>query len=121
MENCAKLVSFLMHSRTQAHVFHLQPTSFAEHKALNDYYDGIVDLVDGLVESYQGKYGTLRGYSSYPLMEYTDKNQVVTYFEALYKTVETLRQGNPDSYIQNQIDTVNELIQSTLYKLKCLS
>ena len=121
MENCAKLVSFLFHSRTQAHVFHLQTTSFAEHKALNDYYDDIIDLVDGLVESYQGKYGVLRGYSNYPILEYTDKNQVVTYFEALYAKVETLRQGNQDSYIQNQIDTVIELIQSTLYKLKCLS
>lgn len=121
MENCAKLISFLFHSRTQAHVFHLQTTSFAEHKALNDYYDGIVDLVDGLVESYQGKYGVLRGYSNYPLMEYTDKNQVITYFEALYSKIETLRQGNNDSYIQNQIDGIVELVQSTLYKLKCLS
>jgi hypothetical protein len=121
MENCAKLVSFLFHSRTQAHVFHLQTTSFAEHKALNDYYDEIVELTDGLVESYQGKYGVLRGYSNYPLLEYTDKNQVITYFEALVSKVCTLREGITDSYIQNQIDTVMELLESTLYKLKCLS
>ena len=121
MDNYAKLISFLFHSRTQAHVFHLQTTSFAEHKALNDYYDGIVDLVDGLVESYQGKYGVLRGYSNYPLLEYTDKNQVITYFEALVSKVCALREGVTDSYIQNQIDTVMELLESTLYKLKCLS
>jgi hypothetical protein len=120
MENCSKLVSYLMHSRTQAHVFHLQTTSFAEHKALNDYYDEIVDLIDGLVESYQGKYGIIKEYVSFPLINYTDKNQVVTYFESLYKITETLRQDIPDSYIQNQIDTVIELTQSTLYKLKCL-
>jgi hypothetical protein len=121
MENCSKLVSYLMHSRTQAHVFHLQTTSFAEHKALNDYYDEIVDLVDGLVESYQGKYGIIKEYVSFPLLNYTDKNQVATYFEQLYQITETLRQGNSDSYLQNQIDTVIELIQSTLYKLKCLN
>jgi len=121
METYAKLISFLFHSRTQAHVFHLQTTSFAEHKALNDYYDEIVELTDGLVESYQGKYGVLRGYSNYPLLEYTDKNQVITYFEALVGKVCTLREGVTDSYLQNQIDTVMELLESTLYKLKCLS
>jgi hypothetical protein len=120
MENCPKLVSYLMHSRTQAHVFHLQTTSFAEHSALNVYYDEIVGLIDGLVESYQGKYGIIREYVSFPLMNYTDKNQVVTYFEQLNQIIEQLRQDNNDSYIQNQIDTVIELVQSTLYKLKCL-
>ena len=116
-----QFVSTLFASRTQAHIFHLQTPSFAAHKALNEFYDSFLDVVDGFIESYQGKYGVLRGYSNYPILEYTDKNQVVTYFEALYAKVETLRQGNKDSYLQNQIDTVIELIQSTLYKLKCLS
>jgi flagellar biosynthesis/type III secretory pathway chaperone len=121
MENFAKLVSYLMHSRTQAHTFHLQTPSFAEHKALNDYYDEIVELVDGLIESYQGKYGIIREYVSFPLLNYTDKNQVVAYFEQLNQIIEQLRQDNDDSYIQNQIDGIVELVQSTLYKLKCLS
>lgn len=111
----------MFHSRTQAHVFHLQTTSFAEHKALNDYYDEIIELADGLVESYQGKYGILRGYSNYPILEYTDKNQVIIYFEALASKVTSLRGEVIDSYIQNQIDNVIELLESTLYKLKCLS
>ena len=32
------------------------------HSALNIYYDDIVGLVDGLVESYQGRYGIITGY-----------------------------------------------------------
>ena len=121
MEDCIKIVSYLFHSRTQAHVFHLQTPSFAEHKALNDYYDEIIDLTDSLVESYQGKYGILRGYSNYPILEYTNKDQVIMYFEALCSKIETLRQTNQDSYIQNQIDSIVQLIKSTIYKLKCLS
>ena len=113
MENYSKLISFLFHSRTQAHVFHLQTTSFAEHSALNGYYDEIVELVDGLVESYQGKYGILKGYSNYSILEYNDKNQVITYFEALYTKIEELRMDIPD--------TVVELVESTLYKLKYLN
>lgn len=121
MENCAKLISYLMHSRTQAHVYHLQTPSFAAHKALNEYYDGIVDLIDGLVESYQGKYGILTGYSNFALLEYQSCEGIQEYFRALNTTVEVLRQDNNDSYIQNQIDEVVTLIQSTLYKLKFLS
>lgn len=121
MEQFAKMISFLFHSRTQAHIFHLQTTSFAEHKALNEYYDNIIDIVDGLVESYQGKYGILKGYSNYSTLEYTDKNQVITYFEALVDKVCALRDSVTDSYLQNQIDNVMELLESTLYKLKCLN
>jgi hypothetical protein len=120
MENYAKLISYLMHSRTQAHVYHLQTPSFAAHKALNDYYEGIVDIVDGLVESYQGKYGIITGYSNFALLEYQSCEAIQEYFKALNTTVEVLRQDIPDSYLQNQVDEVIELIQSTLYKLKYL-
>ena len=78
-----KLISYLFHSRTQAHIFHLQTQSFAEHMALNTYYDGIVPLVDGIVEAYQGKYGIVKGYSNFNLMEYNNTQQVVAYLEAL--------------------------------------
>jgi hypothetical protein len=120
MENFTKLISYLMHSRTQAHVYHLQTPSFAAHMALNTYYTGIVDIIDGLVESYQGKYGILTGYSSPPLMEYQSCEAIQAYFKALSITISQCRQDIPDSYIQNQIDTVEELIVSTLYKLKFL-
>ena len=65
-----EMISLLFHSRTQAHTFHLQTESFAEHKALEGYYDGIVGLIDSITESYQGKYGIVKGYKNYPLVEY---------------------------------------------------
>jgi len=89
--------------------------------ALNAYYDGIIPLVDGLVESYQGKNGILTGYSNFNLLEYTNCGEVIVYLQGLTNTIEKLRQGIPqDSYIQNQIDTVVELVESTSYKLKFL-
>jgi hypothetical protein len=121
MENFIKLVSYLFHSRTQVHVFHLQTKSFAEHKALNDYYDEIIELVDGLIESYQGKYGIIVNYENPPLQNYTDNAQVVSYFSKLEDIIEVLKQDVEDSYIQNQIDGVMELVESTKYKLRFLS
>jgi len=121
IENFTKLVSCLFHSRTQVHVFHLQTNSYAEHKALNEYYDEIVDLTDGLIETFQGKYGILVDYSNLPLQNYQDNMQVVTYFIQLAELVHVMREDFEDSYLQNQIDNVVELIESTKYKLRFLS
>jgi hypothetical protein len=116
----AEMISLLLHSRTQAHTLHLQTESYPEHKALNEYYDGIVDIIDGLVESYQGKYGIIKGYKSYDIVEYKSTESTIKYLKDLCGKVEKLRDCCKDSYIQNQIDTVCELINSTLYKLRFL-
>jgi len=116
-----QFISTLFASRTQAHIFHLQTNSFAAHKALNEYYDGIIDLADGIAESVQGKYGIITGYSNVDLMEGNDCDGIIKYFRALDVYVERARQTMPqDSYIQNQIDEVVALIASTIYKLKFL-
>ena len=116
-----QFISTLFASRTQAHVFHLQTNSFAAHKAWNEYYDGIIDLADGIAESIQGKYGIITGYSNIDLLEGNDCNEVIKYFTALEMYVERARQTMPqDSYIQNQVDEVVALIVSTIYKLKFL-
>jgi len=123
MENeiIGQFISTLFASRTQAHIFHLQTDSFAEHAALNTYYDEIVGITDGIVESYQGKYGIIRGYGNVALQEFQNCDGVISYFEVLYMYVEKSRQMVPqDSYIQNQIDEVVALIASTLYKLRFL-
>jgi DNA-binding ferritin-like protein len=116
-----QFISTLFASRTQAHVFHLQTNSFAAHKALNEYYDEIIGIADGIAESVQGKYGIITGYSNIDLLEGNDCNEVIKYFTALEMYVERARQTMPqDSYIQNQIDEVVALIVSTIYKLKFL-
>jgi hypothetical protein len=116
----SKFISYLFHSRTQAHIFHLQTPSFAEHMALNAYYDGIVPLIDGLVESYQGKNGIITDYTNFNLMQYQSKEQVIAYFEALCNSVYQAYESIEDTYIQNQLDTITELVKSTIYKLSYL-
>jgi len=115
-----KLISYLFHSRTQTHIFHLQTQSFAEHMALNVYYDGIIPLIDALVESYQGKYGIIKGYSNFNLMEYNNGQQVIAYLEALNKSVCDVYDSISDTNIKNQLDVITDLIRSTIYKLQNL-
>ena len=115
-----EMMCSVLHSRNQAHVFHLQTQSFAEHKALNDYYDGVVPLFDAIIESYQGKYGIIRTFKSFKIEQYKNGKKTISYFERLLDVIEENRDSVDDSYIQNQIDTVQELINSTLYKLRFL-
>lgn len=120
-----KLISTLMASRDQAHIFHWQTTgagSFAAHTALNAYYDAIPDLTDTLVESYQGKHGIITGYTSAEEFSEYEKTTVVKYFKGLAMFVERAYAKLPqeDTYILNQIDNVKELIYSTIYKLENL-
>lgn len=120
-EDFCEMVCQMLHSQKQAHIFHIGTKSYAEHMALNGYYSGIDELVDGIIESYQGKYGLLKNYKSYKNQSYKNKNQVLKYFTGLLNTIEEKRDCCDDSYIQNQIDTVQELIYSTMYKLKFLN
>jgi DNA-binding ferritin-like protein len=119
-----KLISTLMASRDQAHIFHWQtkgPGSYAAHKALGDYYEAIPDLTDGLVESYQGKHGIIKGFSPAERYDEYSKETALKYFKALSTFVERAYDKIPkDSYILNQLDNVKELVYSTIYKLENL-
>ena len=117
IENCGVFLGTLMQSRNQAHIYHLQSRSYAQHVALNTYYDDIVELIDSLAESIQGRYGIIKGYKSSAFMK-EDEYPVITYFEALCKYVESARENLPqDSYIQNQVDEAVKLIEITKFKL----
>ena len=118
--NFISLVSKLLDSQKQVHIFHLQTKSFAEHKALQDFYDAIPDLVDGLVESYQGKYGILSGWKSFASADYQSSEQVISYLKTLSEDVAKVYPTMKDTFIQNQLDEVTALITSTLYKLRFL-
>jgi len=73
-----------------------------------------------LVESYQGKYGIITRYTTIKVDDYMSNDEVKSYLEKVNSVIEKNRTSVSESFIQNQIDTVQELIFSTLYKLKFL-
>jgi hypothetical protein len=118
MDNFVDLIYCLKQSNEQAIVWHHQTTSFSVHKALNTYYDEIVERIDGLVESVSGIYGRPMGYELVNPVDYQSVEQVQAYFQALYVEVQSERMVTfQESWVQNQIDNISELIASTLYLL----
>jgi len=51
----AQFIGALFASRDTMHLQHLQTSSFAEHKALNEYYEGILEFTDSFTEKYFGR------------------------------------------------------------------
>jgi len=114
----AELITRLFHARTNSHLQHLMTRSYAAHKALNDFYDGVVPLADGFAEAYQGVYGLL---SSYP-SDYKQELDAVPMLLALRKWIDENRSKVSERReLQNIIDEILNLIDSTVYKLRFLS
>ena len=117
-----ELASLLLQSRTQTHSFHLGVKGIGAHSAhlaLGEYYDSIVGLIDGLIETYQGKEGLIQLSGIGTLDKNNDIKNIIKYFDTLCNMIARLRQ-NPklkDSWIQNEIDTVVSLLYRTKYKL----
>jgi hypothetical protein len=117
------LFSKLFESREMAHIYHLQVNgeqgSHAAHVALGEYYDGILDLIDTLIETYQGQYGIVDGYETIDTAE-TKTKEKVEYFEGLAEFVKHGRKSISleDTHLHSIIDDIVVLIYKTLYKLK---
>jgi hypothetical protein len=105
----------LMRSRERAHVFHLTTPSFAEHKALQAYYEGIVPLVDAYAEAYMGKYGRL-GRIAIPRNRTTRRGTPRAYFRLLLTRIRAMKLPR-DTYLRNIQDEIVALVRSTLYML----
>jgi hypothetical protein len=108
----------LLNSATCAHLQHWQTKSFSQHKALGKYYKTIPDLVDRLVESYMGRHGQVGEFEE----EFEIEKDPIRYFKDLQKYVDKNRGHLPeDSEIQNTVDEILDLIDSTLYRLQNLT
>ena len=118
MDKIGEFVLTLLHAATNTHILHLQSQSYSEHMALGSFYEELPGLVDDLVEAMQGKYGQIL---QYPQMYFLPSATGLEELQALNDYVMQGRQELPqDSEIQNQIDEIASLIDSTLYKLRFL-
>lgn len=118
MASIVEIVSYFNDAKQQAIVYHQQTTSFSEHKALNEFYDEIVDLLDDLSESTAGIYGRLTPYEVSDLLDWVSTEETIKYYRSCYDWLQTERRTAPqDSWIQNQLDEIAQLVAATLYKL----
>lgn len=121
-ELVGEFIGSLLHSSTITHIMHLQAVgegSYAKHKALSSYYESIIDAADSLAEAIQGCEQTI--ITGYPKMFTVTLRDPLAYMEALKQFVDVNRDSVSEaSNVQNEIDNIVTLIDSTIYKLKFL-
>ena len=118
---CADFVGMLFLARDVTHSVHLNTRSYAKHKALQKFYDGVIDLADTFAEAYQGKYGLIGPISLHSAKKTTN---VVEFLEDQLEEIHSVRYKVVDkdcTAIHNIIDEIEGLYMSTLYKLKFLA
>lgn len=102
-------------SRDVMHLAHLQTTSYSEHKALNSYYDGLLPLLDDMIEVYFGCIGKKLSIKI-PGAEYINAETHLKQFKEYVKKHRNVL-GSDRTDVQNILDEIIALINKTLYLL----
>ena len=107
-----------------AHMYHFKAKnegSYALHKATEDYYNKILELLDYMIEVYQGQYEIIENYE---IIDSTTMAQNATqYFIEVAEYIKNTRKIAfivEDTHLQNIIDEMVSLVYQTLYKIKNL-
>jgi hypothetical protein len=120
----ADLVVEVMNARTSFHKLHLQVTgegSYAQHKALNEIYDALPDLIDTVAEGYQGACEVILNYPDKAPVTLTSVEGAVEYLRMLSSKVAEAQNVIPHSEVVNNLDLIKDEINAAKYKLLFLS
>jgi len=113
-----QLISRVFYARNLAHYEHWRTESYAQHKALGKFYDGVVEALDALVEAYQGLNGLIGSIPS-PTDTKGDSLKILKAdAEWIEANHEEICGGN--RAVANLIDNVTGIYLTTIYKLENL-
>lgn len=114
------MIARVFHTRNVTHLAHWKTRSYAEHQALGEFYDGVLDLLDKLVECYQGYCDALGE------VTLTNKEMPSDISDLLTQDVDWICENRDkiaqsSSALANIIDEICALYMRTIYKLDFLS
>jgi hypothetical protein len=110
----------MMNAAVSFHRLHLKikgDGSYAAHKALGNFYEGLHDFADTLIEGYQGATEKLLSYKDMPIRTLDTTADAVGYLRDMYNSINKLQGMMPYSEIVNNLDLVKDAINSAKYKL----
>jgi DNA-binding ferritin-like protein len=90
--------------------------AYATHIALNEYYDAMSDLIDNIIETYQGKYAIvpIKIAAVAIAMPITDKLKA---FAEMIESCMAFGERTTNTYLYNQMDEIASATYKTIYKL----
>lgn len=114
-----KTATILFHARQQAHFWHLDTKSFAEHKALELFYTELLELTDNLLEVYLGKGKRIDFGSVRMTFHAYNRDKMIEYLKKLARYITRAKRGfkESDGDVTNIMDEILALVNKTLYLL----
>ena len=109
----------MLNSVTAGHIHHLGTDSYSQHMALGDFYDGLDDLSDKFIEAYQGRYSKII-FAEKALFLGENGLALVQYVGEQIESYRKMPGFPQDSELQNIVDELMDLVDSTKYKLRFL-
>lgn len=113
--NIEELAGRVFGIRNAAHLAHWSTDSYAQHQALGDFYDAVVDHIDTIVEAYQGFFGLIGSVKPVDMSVDDIKNLIADEAQAICEARSTIARNN--AAIENLIDGLTEVYFKTFYKL----
>jgi hypothetical protein len=113
-----QLISRVFYARNLSHFEHWRTKSYAQHKALGKFYDGVIGALDALVESHQAVNGII---GSIPSPTDT-KSDCLKTLKADAEWIETNHENicGGNRALANLLDNITAVYLSTIYKLENL-
>jgi hypothetical protein len=113
------LVAKVLNTRNVVHLTHWKTTSYAQHIALNEFYDAVVGEIDTIVECYQGAFGLI---DVPAIPEITKPKDIAKHLDSEVVWIASNRDkiAKDNDAVKNLIDSLCGLYFKTLYKLRNL-
>jgi len=113
MSSCAPFIARSFALRTAIHLLHLSSTSYAQHIALGEFYEGLVELTDRFAEVYMGLEGQIKSFPSVAPPTGKPVELLQTFLELVADEFEEVSSQG----LKNILAETEELTAQTLYKL----
>jgi hypothetical protein len=121
MKAAGQMVAMVLLGRDLAHRAHWKTASYSQHKALQEFYEGVLEQLDRFVEQYQGRYNELL---DVPLADNEFEGEIADVLDQQMAWIEDNRANicpREESSLHNIIDEIVGFYQSALYKLRFLA
>lgn len=104
--------------RDAAHLEHWATDSYSQHVALGEFYDGVIEKIDGIVEAYQGWFALLKKVPREPLPTGDITEAIGLEAQWIADNRKEIARGN--TMLENLLDDYAQLYSTTYYKLSRL-
>lgn len=120
----SELIERVFLSRNYAHLSHWKTRSYAEHMALGEFYETIIEDVDSFIEKYQAAFGLIRDQREEKEdKEETEEDDILSCLQSDVKWINANRSKICRNVpaLENVLDELVGSYLETIYKLKFLS